>query len=179
MADSAGFTFLCQPFVTYSVLLYCLLTNLPLVWQIPCALAPNFGTSHALSPLVSHLISTFHRHHHWIPLPWWTLFCWRIRHPRDGCVSLPHSFFTSCSRTCQPFSIVGDMWEPHDQGFAVAFVVFSSVGGSVIGPVVGGFMQQYLNWHWKYAPLLFRPPRLPKPADPFVMVYAASGSRYE
>jgi Major Facilitator Superfamily len=27
-------------------------------------------------------------------------------------------------------------------------VVFSSVGGSALGPVVGGFVEQYLDWHW-------------------------------
>ena len=40
------------------------------------------------------------------------------------------------------------MWEKDDQQYAVAFVVFSSVGGSVLGPLVGGFVQQYLAWQW-------------------------------
>ena len=31
-----------------------------------------------------------------------------------------------------------DLWQPDDQQYAVAFIVFSSVGGSVLGPVVGG-----------------------------------------
>lgn len=35
--------------------------------------------------------------------------------------------------------MVADMWEADTQQYAVAFVVFSSVGGSVLGPVVGGF----------------------------------------
>lgn len=30
----------------------------------------------------------------------------------------------------------------------MAFVVFSSVGGSVIGPIVGAFQHRYLSWHW-------------------------------
>ncbi|KAF2085197.1 MFS multidrug transporter [Saccharata proteae CBS 121410] len=46
--------------------------------------------------------------------------------------------------------MVADMWEPEDQQYAVAFVVFSSVGGSVIGPVVGGFVEEYLNWRWVF-----------------------------
>jgi hypothetical protein len=29
-----------------------------------------------------------------------------------------------------------------------AFIVFSSVGGSVLGPIVGGFVEQYLAWRW-------------------------------
>lgn len=37
--------------------------------------------------------------------------------------------------------MIADMWESDDQQFAVLFVVFSSVGGSVLGPIVGGFIQ--------------------------------------
>ena len=44
--------------------------------------------------------------------------------------------------------MVADMWEADDQQYAVAYVVFSSVGGSVLGPVVGGFAEEYLNWRW-------------------------------
>lgn len=44
--------------------------------------------------------------------------------------------------------MVADMWEPESQQYAVAYVVFSSVGGSIIGPIVGGFCEQYLHWKW-------------------------------
>ncbi|KAI9741540.1 MAG: hypothetical protein M1818_004346 [Claussenomyces sp. TS43310] len=44
--------------------------------------------------------------------------------------------------------MIADMWESDNQQYAVAFVVFSSVGGSVLGPVVGGFVQQWLAWRW-------------------------------
>ncbi len=42
--------------------------------------------------------------------------------------------------------MIADMWEADNQQYAVAYVVFSSVGGSVLGPIVGGFVEQYLNW---------------------------------
>ncbi|KAG9241014.1 putative MFS multidrug transporter [Calycina marina] len=44
--------------------------------------------------------------------------------------------------------MIADMWEAEEQQYAVAFVVFSSVGGSVLGPVVGGFVEAYLPWQW-------------------------------
>ena len=44
--------------------------------------------------------------------------------------------------------MVADMWEADNQQYAVAFVVFSSVGGSVLGPVVGGFSEKFLDWRW-------------------------------
>ncbi|TFB02150.1 putative efflux pump kojT [Trichoderma ghanense] len=44
--------------------------------------------------------------------------------------------------------MIADMWEADNQQYAVAYVVFSSVGGSVLGPIVGGFTEKYLNWRW-------------------------------
>lgn len=44
--------------------------------------------------------------------------------------------------------MIADMWESDNQQYAVAYVVFSSVGGSVLGPIVGGFCEQYLEWRW-------------------------------
>ena len=44
--------------------------------------------------------------------------------------------------------MVADMWEPDEQQYAVAFIVFSSVGGSVFGPVFGGFIQRYQSYEW-------------------------------
>ena len=44
--------------------------------------------------------------------------------------------------------MVADLWEPDFQQYAVAFVVFSSVGGSILGPVVGGFVEANLAWRW-------------------------------
>lgn len=44
--------------------------------------------------------------------------------------------------------MVADMWESDSQQYAVAFVVFSSVGGSILGPLVGGFSEKFLDWRW-------------------------------
>lgn len=80
------------------------------IWQIPCALAPNFGTivvCRALGGLSS----------------------------AGGSVTL---------------GMTADMWEANDQGFAVAYVVLSSVGGTTIGPIFGGLIQEYLSWQWNF-----------------------------
>lgn len=44
--------------------------------------------------------------------------------------------------------IVADMFDPDDQHYAVAYVVLSSVSGSIVGPVIGGFLEKYLDWRW-------------------------------
>lgn len=50
---------------------------------------------------------------------------------------------------------IADMFEPEHQGHAVAFVVLSSVGGSVLGPIVGQsasnstrYMQSDVSRRW-------------------------------
>ncbi|KAF2434737.1 major facilitator superfamily protein [Tothia fuscella] len=46
--------------------------------------------------------------------------------------------------------MVADMWHPHEQQFPVAFVVLSSVGGSIFGPVLGGFIEKHLDLQWNF-----------------------------
>lgn len=46
--------------------------------------------------------------------------------------------------------ICADMWEPNDQGYAVAYVVLSSVGGSSIGPIFGAFIAAYTTLEWNF-----------------------------
>ncbi|KAJ5937543.1 hypothetical protein N7454_003885 [Penicillium verhagenii] len=71
------------------------------IWQLPCALAPNFAT-YVVVRLLGGLSTA------------------------GGSVTL---------------GVIADMWEPDDQEYAVAFLVLSSVGGSVVGAVVGGFVE--------------------------------------
>ncbi|KXL43460.1 MAG: hypothetical protein FE78DRAFT_189911, partial [Acidomyces sp. 'richmondensis'] len=44
--------------------------------------------------------------------------------------------------------MIADLFEADKQQYAVAYIVFSSVGGSILGPIIGGFCQQYLAWEW-------------------------------
>ncbi|KAK4221957.1 putative MFS transporter [Podospora fimiseda] len=44
--------------------------------------------------------------------------------------------------------MIADIFEPDDQQYAVAYIVFSSVGGSILGPIIGGFVEAYLDWKW-------------------------------
>lgn len=80
------------------------------IWQLPCALAPNFG-SIVVGRFLGGLSSA------------------------GGSVTL---------------GMTADMWQPNDQGFAVAYVVLSSVGGTTIGPIFGAFIQNYLHWRWNF-----------------------------
>ncbi|KAK3502452.1 major facilitator superfamily domain-containing protein [Neurospora crassa] len=54
----------------------------------------------------------------------------------------------SCAGGSVTLGMIADMYEPADQQVAVSFIVFSSVGGSVLGPIVGGFVETYLDWRW-------------------------------
>lgn len=80
------------------------------IWQIPCAVAPNYATI-VVCRVLGGLSSA------------------------GGSVTL---------------GMTADMWEAEDQGFAVAFVVLSSVGGSTVGPFFGGLIGEYLDWHWVF-----------------------------
>ncbi|KAK6207150.1 hypothetical protein LQW54_007467 [Pestalotiopsis sp. IQ-011] len=44
--------------------------------------------------------------------------------------------------------MIADLFDSDRQQYAVAFIVFSSVGGSILGPIIGGFVEQYLAWQW-------------------------------
>jgi hypothetical protein len=44
--------------------------------------------------------------------------------------------------------MVADMWESDNQQYAVAYVVLSSVGGSTIGAVFAGLIQEQLGLQW-------------------------------
>ncbi|KAF4460888.1 major facilitator superfamily transporter [Fusarium albosuccineum] len=46
--------------------------------------------------------------------------------------------------------MVADLYQPEEQQWAVLFVVLSSVGGTSIGPVVGGPIQKFLPWYWNF-----------------------------
>ncbi|KAF2403256.1 MFS general substrate transporter [Trichodelitschia bisporula] len=78
------------------------------IWQLPVALAPNFG-----SVLVGRFLGGLSS--------------------AGGSVTL---------------GMIADMWDADDQQYAVAYIVFSSVGGSALGPIVGGFIEKYLDWRW-------------------------------
>lgn len=44
--------------------------------------------------------------------------------------------------------MIADIFEAEEQQYAVAYIVFSSVGGSILGPIIGGFVEAYLPWRW-------------------------------
>lgn len=52
--------------------------------------------------------------------------------------------------------MVADMFGPEDQQFAILYVVFSSCAGSVVAPIIGGFITQYADWRWVfYSQIIF------------------------
>ena len=80
------------------------------IWQIPAALAPNFG-----SMMIARALGGL-----------------------------------SCAGGSVTLGMVADLWEADKQQYAVAYVVFSSVGGTTLGPFIGGFLEQFLHWRWNF-----------------------------
>lgn len=46
--------------------------------------------------------------------------------------------------------MIADIFQADEQQWAVLYVVMSSVGGSVLGPIFGGLMEQHLGWRWNF-----------------------------
>ncbi|KAI1452329.1 major facilitator superfamily domain-containing protein [Annulohypoxylon moriforme] len=44
--------------------------------------------------------------------------------------------------------VVSDMYHLRHQEYPLSFIVLSSVGGSIIGPIIGGYIETYLDWTW-------------------------------
>ncbi|XXH02215.1 hypothetical protein Hte_008583 [Hypoxylon texense] len=44
--------------------------------------------------------------------------------------------------------MVADMFTTDEQEYPLAFVVLSSVGGSILGPIFGGYVEENLHWTW-------------------------------
>ncbi|KAI1803930.1 MFS general substrate transporter [Daldinia bambusicola] len=44
--------------------------------------------------------------------------------------------------------VVADMFTADEQEFPLAYIVLSSVGGSIVGPIIGGFIESNLHWTW-------------------------------
>jgi MFS family permease len=42
------------------------------------------------------------------------------------------------------------MWQAENQQYAISFVVLSSVAGSLVGPIFGGFIETYLSFRWVF-----------------------------
>ncbi|KAB8611448.1 hypothetical protein FH972_025953 [Carpinus fangiana] len=46
--------------------------------------------------------------------------------------------------------MIADIFDSDTQQHAVNFIVLSSVGGSVLGPIVGGFSENFLGYGWNF-----------------------------
>ncbi|KAF8867034.1 putative MFS transporter [Acephala macrosclerotiorum] len=44
--------------------------------------------------------------------------------------------------------INGDLFRPHERGKAVAIYTLAPLLGTIIGPIAGGFLVQYVSWRW-------------------------------
>lgn len=57
-------------------------------------------------------------------------------------------FFGSAPVTCTG-GVMSDIWSAEQRGAAMAVYSMSVVGGTVLGPIIGGAVSQsYLGWRW-------------------------------
>lgn len=47
-------------------------------------------------------------------------------------------------------SVAGDLFAPHERGAALSIASLIPILGSAVGPLVGGYLTQYLNWRWTF-----------------------------
>jgi MFS family permease len=47
-------------------------------------------------------------------------------------------------------SIIGDLFAMESRGSAIAIMSLIPILGTAIGPIVGGYVTQYLNWRWTF-----------------------------
>ncbi|KAI1338922.1 major facilitator superfamily domain-containing protein [Xylariaceae sp. FL0016] len=47
-------------------------------------------------------------------------------------------------------AVVNDLWKPDEikMQYGCLTIVFSSVSGSIVGPIIGGFLETFLGWQW-------------------------------
>ncbi|KAI8952012.1 MFS general substrate transporter [Xylaria longipes] len=47
-------------------------------------------------------------------------------------------------------AVAGDLFLPHQRGFALSIASLIPLVGSALGPLLGGYITQYLNWRWTF-----------------------------
>ena len=45
-------------------------------------------------------------------------------------------------------AVMGDLWPPERRGFTLAIYLFVPLLGAAVGPIIGGFVNQYSTWRW-------------------------------
>jgi MFS family permease len=46
--------------------------------------------------------------------------------------------------------VVGDLWSPEERGMAMSVYSLAPLIGPSVGPLVGGWIAQYLRWEWVF-----------------------------
>ncbi|KAK9451562.1 major facilitator superfamily domain-containing protein [Limtongia smithiae] len=45
---------------------------------------------------------------------------------------------------------LSDMWRPAERGTAMSFFIGAPFAGPVLGPIIGGFLVEYVSWRWTF-----------------------------
>ncbi|KAL4797202.1 MFS general substrate transporter [Aspergillus venezuelensis] len=56
----------------------------------------------------------------------------------------------SVSSICLNPAITGDLFTIHERGSAMSLTSLIPILGTAVGPIVGGYITQYLNWRWTF-----------------------------
>ncbi|KAJ8102607.1 major facilitator superfamily domain-containing protein [Lipomyces tetrasporus] len=86
----------------------------------------------------------------WIPFMLFQIGCALSKNAATLLVSRLISGIAGSSPLSNAGGTLGDIWTPAERGDAMSFFTLAPFMGPVFGPIVGGFLAEYVSWRWTF-----------------------------